>query len=204
MKYLRFASLVVVCCLAISITASAQKKSVALTPYIGVMVPLGDVVRADAIAAGSPVAEHNIDLLFGGELSYWWSQKWGAELGVMYAPNAIDSDAFGVPGKVDATFLTVSARLLYDFGNDPTKPSFFLSSGLGFFVTNYDAPLDMTTGGMGLLGLGLNIPMSSAVAVRIDVTDYLTATNWELSGGGETSKLLQNDLTVKGGLTFSF
>ncbi len=186
-------------------TATAQnKRSLEFTPHLGVMAPLANVVDAGAIATGTPAAEHNIDLLLGGMLTYWWAQKWGVELGVMYAPNGIDSEAFSVPGTVDAKFLTVSGRLVYDFGQNAEKPAFLLTGGLGFFVTDYDEPLSMITGGMGLVGLGLRIPITSRVGVRIDVTDYITTTNWELDGGGKTDKLLQNDLTIKGGLSFSF
>ena len=186
--------------------ASAQttKHAWDFTPHLGVMIPLADVVDAGAISAASPAASHNVDLLLGGMLTYWWAPEWGVELGAMFAPNAIESDAFSVPGDVDAQFLTVSGRLVYDFGQNSAKPAFLLTGGLGFFVTNYDSPLDMITGGMGLVGLGFRIPISTKVGVRIDVTDYLTTTNWELTGGGETDKLLQNDITIKGGLTFSF
>lgn len=186
-------------------TATAQNKhSLEFTPHLGVMAPLSNVVDAGAIATGTPAAEHNTDLLLGGLLTYWWAQEWGVELGVMYAPNGIDSEAFSIPGTVDSKFLTVSGRLVYDFGQNAEKPAFLLTGGLGFFVTDYDEPLSMITGGMGLVGLGLRIPITSRVGVRIDVTDYITTTNWELDGGGKTDKLLQNDLTIKGGLSFSF
>lgn len=185
--------------------ATAQTKHAwDFTPHLGVMAPLANVVDAGAIATGTPAAEHNVDLMLGGLLTYWWAPEWAVELGVMYAPNGIDSEAFSVPGTVDATFFTMSGRLVYDFGQNPEKPAVLLTGGLGFFVTDYDEPLSMITGGMGLVGLGLRIPLSTRLALRIDVTDYLTTTNWELDGGGETDKLLQNDLTIKGGLTFSF
>ena len=204
MKSIKTAVLTIALCLAFMAPAVAQKHAIDFTPHLGVMLPLADVVEAGALSTGSPAASHNVDLLFGGLLTYWWAPNWGVELGVMVAPNAIESDAFGVPGEVDAQFLSVSGRLVYDFGMNAAKPAFLLTGGLGFFATDYDNPLDMTTGGMGLVGLGLRIPISTKVGVRIEVTDYITTTNWELAGGGETDKLLQNDLTIKGGLTFSF
>lgn len=204
MKRIHIAILTCVCCMMMVHVSSAQKRSWALTPSVGAMFPLADVVEAGAISAGSPAASHDTGFLLGGKLDYWWSQHCGVGLEVMYAPNEIESDAFFVPGTVDASFWTVSARFHYDFGSDPTRTSVILSGGVGVFITDYDDPLDMTTGGKGLIGLGLNIPLSSSVALRFDLTDYVSTTNWELLGGGETDKLLQNDLTIKGGLTFSF
>ena len=186
-------------------TAQAQTKhSIDFTPHFGVMVPLANVVDAGAISSGSPAAKHNTDLLLGGLLTFWWSPEWAVEFGAMYAPNAIESDAFSVPGEVDAQFLTVSGRLVYDFGQNPARPAFMLTGGLGAFFTDYDSPLSMKTGAMGLVSLALRIPITTKVGVRIDLTDYISTTNWELAGGGETDKLLQNDITIKGGLTFSF
>ena len=206
----RIQLVIMMCCMGSLLmvqTTSAQnwqKRSWALTPSVGVMFPLADVVDSGALSAGSPAASHNTGFLLGGKLDYWWSQHCGVGLELMYAPNEIDSEAFLVPGTVDATFWTLSARFHYDIGSDPTKTSVILSGGVGLFFTEYDNPLDMTTGGKGLIGIGLNIPFSSALALRFDLTDYFSTTNWELAGGGETDKLLQNDLTIKGGLTFSF
>lgn len=185
--------------------AAAQSKyALDFTPHVGVLAPLSDVVEAGAFSAGSPAAAHDVNLLLGGMLTYWWAQEWGIELGVMYAPNSIESEAFGIPGTIDASFLTVTGRLVYDFGQNPAKPAVLLTGGLGFFATDYDDPLSMKTGGLGLVGLGLRIPISARIALRVDLDDYITTTNWELPAGGETDKLLQNDLTIKGGLTFSF
>ncbi len=168
----------------------------------GVYIPLADVVEAGAVSPASPAAGHEIDLMVGGRLTYWFQSEMGLEVEAMYADNALESDAFGIPGTVDADFLAASLRLVYDFGSDPARPSVLLTGGLGFFATSYDAPLDMTTGGMGLVGLGFRIPFGTAVAFRFDVSDYLTTTEWELNGA-KTDQLLQNDIALTGGLTFS-
>ncbi len=187
-------------------TALAQSKQgqVDVTPFIGVLIPTADIVKSGALAAGSPAARHEVDLMLGGKLTYWFRNEWGIGLEVLYAPNnAIESDAFNVPGTVDAKFLTVGGRLVYDFVKDPAKPAWLLTGGLGLFATDYNNPLDMTTGGMGQLGLGLRIPFSKALALRFDLTDYMTFTRWEIPAGGKTDRVFQNDITITGGLTFS-
>ena len=186
------------------VAAQNTEGQVDFTPFVGVLIPLSDVVESGALATGSEAAKHEVDFLIGGKLTYWFQSEWGIGLELLYAPNAIESDAFGIPGTVDAQFFNLNARLVYDFGKDPTKPAFLLTGGLGFFATSYDDPLDMTTGGMGLLGLGLTIPVAEALALRIDLSDYITVTRWEIPGGGKTDKILQNDITLTAGLTFSF
>ena len=186
-----------------TVAAQNEEGQIDLTPFIGVLIPTADVVESGALSTGSPAAKHEVELMLGGKLTYWFRSQWGLEFELLYAPNAIESDAFGIPGTVGAKFLTVSGRLVYDFGSDPARPAFLLTGGLGFFATDYDNPLDMTTGGMGLVGLGLRIPLSNAIALRLDLSDYITTTRWEIPGGGETDKLLQNDITITGGLTLS-
>lgn len=204
MKALKTTLLIALVGLVMQPAVAQTKRSLDFTPHIGLMAPIANVVDGGAIATSSPAAAHNLDFLLGGMLTYWWAPDWGIELGLMFAPNSIDSEAFGVSDAVDAQFFTISGRLVYDFGQNPAKPAFMLTGGLGAFFTNYDDPLSMKTGGMGLVGLGLRIPISNNLGLRIEVTDYLTTTNWELDNSRETDKLLQNDITVKGGLTFSF
>jgi hypothetical protein len=184
-------------------TAQNQQGRFEITPFIGVYIPLADVVESGAITPTSTAARHEVDLMVGGKLTYWFQSQMGVEAELLYAPNALESEPFGIAGPVDAEFLAVTARLVYDFGGDPARPSILLTGGLGFFATSYDDPLDMTTGGLGLVGLGLRIPLGTVLAIRFDVSDYLTTTEWELTDGGKTDPLLQNDLTITGGLTLS-
>lgn len=186
-----------------SALAQSKQGQLDLTPFIGVLIPTADVVKSGALAAGSSAAKHEVDLMLGGKLTYWFRNEWGVGLEVLYAPNAIESAAFNVPGTVDAKFLTISGRLVYDFGTDPAKPAWLLTGGLGLFTTDYDNPLDMTAGGMGLLGIGLRIPLGEALALRFDLSDYMTFTRWEIPAGGKTDRVFQNDITITGGLTFS-
>lgn len=192
----------VICLSGVNAAAAQNRGQVDVTPFVGVYIPLADVVEAGAVSPASPAASHQVDLMVGGKLTYWFLSAMGVEAEAMYAPNALESDAFGIPGTVEADFLAISLRLVYDFGNDPARPSVLLTGGMGFYATSYGSPLDMTTGGMGLVSLGFRIPFGTVVALRLDVSDYLTTTEWELNDG-KTDQLLQNDIALTGGLTFS-
>ena len=200
--------IVAITCLAglgASFTASAQNQRGQfdlMVPSIGVMLPLADVVESGAISATAPAAKHELSGTFAARLTYWFRSEWGAELELMFSPSALESDAFGIPGTVDAQFIVLSGRLVYDFRQAHDRPGFLLTGGLGFFATSYNE-LEMTTGGLGLITIGYRIPLDNALSLRIDLTDYITTTNWELSDGSETDQLLQNDLTLSLGLTIS-
>ena len=137
MKRLKIIILVAFMSLMVVSFANAQNTEgqVDLTPYIGVLIPIADVVESGALASGSAAAKHEVDLLIGGKLTYWFRPQWGIGIELMYAPNAIESDAFNIPGSVDAQFFNLNGRLVYDFGKDPAKPAFLLTGGLGFFAT---------------------------------------------------------------------
>ena len=171
-------------------------------PSVGVLFPLADVVESGAISTGSPAADHEVSVVFGSRLTYWFIPEMAAELELVFSPSALKSDAFGMPGTVDAQFFVLSGRLVYDFGSDQSNSGFLLTGGLGLFGTSYNE-FDMTTGGLGLLGIGYRIRLDNALSLRLDLTDYITTTNWELADGSETDQLLQTDLVLSAGLVIT-
>lgn len=173
-----------------------------MIPSVSALLPLSNVVDANAFGTGTPSGGHEFSAMFGGRLTYWFIPEMGAELELLFAPSALETDPFGLPGTVDAQFFSLNARLVYAFGSDSHKPYFLLTGGLGLWATNYE-DYDMTTGGMGVVALGLRIPMDNALSIRIDLSNYMTTTDWELASGGETDKILQHDLALTVGLSIT-
>ncbi len=169
-----------------------------VTPYIGALVPTNDVVAAGDIASGSPAAKHETSLLFGGKLTYWFGDAIGLEADIAFSPSALESDAFGIAGTVDADFFVADARIVQAFGRDASSVTLLLSGGIGFFATSYDQ-LDMKTGGLGVLGIGVRLPLGG-VALQFELEDYISTTDWELRDGSTTTRAMQNDLRFSAGL----
>lgn len=191
------------CCillLALTGVAEAQygRGRLDLTPYAGVLIPTSDVVKAGDVASGAPAAAHEVNFLVGGKLTYWFAEDIGLEADVAFAPNALESDAFGIPGTVDARFLFVDLRIVQAFQRAVGKPTLLLSGGIGLVGTSYDQ-LDMTAGGLGVLGIGVRLPLGG-VALQIEAEDYISTTRWELRDGSKTDRSLQNDLRFSAGL----
>ena len=173
-----------------------------MIPSVSALLPLSDVVESNAFGTGTPAGKHEFSAMFGSRLTYWFMPEMGAELELLFAPSALESAPFGVPGTVDAQFFALDARLVYAFGSDSSRPHFILTGGIGLWATNYE-DYDMTTGGMGVVALGLRIPLDNSLALRFDLSDYMTTTNWEIPAGGETDKILQHDLALTAGLTIT-
>jgi hypothetical protein len=196
------ALLVLLAAPALPASAQSRRGQVDLTPFAGVFVPTNNIVDADAITTGTPAVKHSTALVVGGRLTYWLRSNLGLEASVAFSPNEIESTALGIPGDVDADFLVGSLRLVCAIGK-PGHAAFLMTGGVGFFGTTYDDPLDMTTGGLGILGFGARIPLGGPIALRLQVEDQISTTEWE-TVNGKTDLKLQNDLTFKGGLTLSF
>ena len=199
---LLFAGVFSVCAVHSSSAQNQEKQWDLMVPSVSALLPVSNVVDANAFGTGTPEGKHEFSAMFGARLTYWFIQEMGAELELLFAPSSLETVPFGIPGTIDAQFFALNGRLVYDFGSDSSKPSFLLTGGMGFWVTNYE-DYEMTTGGMGVVAIGLRIPMDNSLSIRFDLSDYMTTTNWELASGGETDKILQHDLALTAGLTIT-
>ena len=173
-----------------------------MIPSVGAMLPLSDVVDSGDLGTNAPSGKHDFSVLFGSRLTYWFIPEMGAELELLFSPSALDGAPFSAPEDIDAQFFALNGRLVYAFGGDTRGTAFLLTGGLGIYATNY-SDYEMTTGGMGVVAIGVRIPMDNALSVRIDLSNYMTTTNWELPAGSETDKILQHDLSLSVGLTIN-
>ena len=100
-------------CATSSVSAQDYRGRLDLTPYIGALVPANEVVKSGALATGSPAAKHQVDLLFGGKLTYWFGEAIGVEADVAVAPNALTRSVSRLPqrGQAVAGGSANSARL---------------------------------------------------------------------------------------------
>jgi hypothetical protein len=187
-----------IACATASVSAQDYRGRLDLTPFVGALVPVNEVVKAGALGTGAPAAKHQVDLIFGGKLTYWFGDAIGVEADIAMAPNALESDAFGIPGSVDARFITANARIVQVFARDNASPALLLSGGVGFFATSYDE-LDMSTGGLGVLGIGVRLPIGG-LALQLEAEDFISTTRWELPDGDHTDKTMQNDIRLSVGL----
>lgn len=173
-----------------------------MIPSVSALMPLSNVLDENAFGTGAPAGQHELSAMFGARLTYWFVPHMATELEFLFAPTALDNAPFGLPGTNDTQFFALNARLVHAFNSRPGRPYLLLTGGLGVWATNY-ADYDMITGAMGVLALGLRVPLDNSLSFRLDLSDYITTINWELSGGEETNKILQNDLALTAGFTIT-
>lgn len=182
-------------------SSSAQNQSGQwdlMIPSVSALVPLSNVLDENALGTGAASGQHELSAMFGGRLTYWFVPHMAAELEFLFAPSALENAPFGIAGTNDAQFFAINARLVHTFNSKRGRPYFLLTGGLGIWATNY-ADYEMITGAMGVLALGFHVPLDNALSFRLDLSDYLTTINWELSGENKTDRILQNDLALTAG-----
>ena len=167
-------------------------------PSISALLPLSNVVDDNAFGTGTRSGQHELSAMFGARITYWFAAHMGAELEVLFAPSALENTPFGISGTNDAQFFALDARLVHAFGGDGSRLHFLLTGGLGIWATSY-ADYDMTTGGMGVIAVGLRTRLDRSLSFRLDLSNYLTTINWENTVGVETDKIIQHDLALTAG-----
>lgn len=208
---------------------SQPTQEIKITPYVGMFVPATKLARmnmtVDGTSFGASISQKNA-LAFGLTGSYWWSERFGFELGGAYAM----SDASGVfrtnGGNLDlggaaserANVLLASARLM--IGILPIGKDGQLRLGVGPAIVNRGGKAYRTDGDgkfLGLTDLGgavslcTRIPMTELLAIRIRAEDYMYQSQLKVRPVGLDAtqsfafdKRFQHDFMLSAGLQLGF
>lgn len=187
--------------LALPVTATAQTR-VDLTPFIGVYFPLANAVNQN----GTQLSQ-TFSAAFGARLAIWGS-KLGVEVGGAFAKSGV-SDQFDPP--VPGSIALGSFRVLVPLAQGTTsclmtvggcQPSVYVSGGFGFIKRGGQA-WQGTTGLLNLtgsLGMGVRIPASPKLTVRVDGEVLLYSAQFGSATLGPTSSQFQEDVVLSAGL----
>ena len=177
--------------------ACAQGRGVELTPYVGIYVPLANVIderttqEMDGVIVGTETqAGHKTGLALGGRLTVWLSERIGAQGSFNYA--------FSDLGASGAHVWTAAGRLVYRLAQPNPQFSLELSGGpaiVGRGGAFYDL-VESTTDVGGVLGVGGRIQVGG-VALHLDLEDYLYSVQLEIP---EVDSQFQNDLVFSVGV----
>ena len=202
---------------------AAQSTSLEFVPYGGAFLSTGDLAGGtlvDTVTSGQTAVtlRQKTGLQLGGRLVAWWSRSVGWEFGFAYARSTMEaktddgSDLCGeANAKCNANVWYGSSKVLFRYAPQPYKGwQVFGGAGLavaghvGEFWEEGDALTDLG----GVFNVGASLDLSKAIAIRIDVEDYLfqfkpTLKDDPLVGSVETSKL-QNDFVISAGIVLRF
>jgi hypothetical protein len=173
-------SLAAILALAPLTTAAAQGKGrVELTPYLGMYLPVADIIKETDLGSGiSLTFKQKSALTFGGRLSFGLSDRAALEGAFGYTSSDVRLEVSGVGGAaLGGTVMTGSARVLYRL-NQPTAPTgWHLIGGLAIVSRGGDIWDQIESGGTAVngrtdfgavIGGGVRLPVGRRLALRID------------------------------------
>jgi hypothetical protein len=194
--------------------AGQGKGRVELTPYLGMYLPVADIIQQSDPGSGVSLSfKQKSALSFGGRLTYGLSDRAALEGGFGYTSSDVKLELSGLgSAALGGTVMTASARVLYRL-NQPSAPTgWHLIGGVAMISRGGDIWDQLESGGVrvdgrtdfgAVIGGGVRLPMGRRLALRIDVEDYVHQAKFTIDDGVtplDTESQLQNDLVISVGL----
>ncbi len=190
--------------------ALAQLPGIEVEPYLGVFVPVLDLV--DDTQLGFDVsASQKEALAFGGRITVWLPGPLGVEGNFVYALSDVEETVDGAAEDVDANAWAVDGRLILKFGVPLAPISFHVNGGVALIDHGGDAYEGVTDGDSsigGVVGAGLRVKLPGLLGIRLDAQSYLysaelTVDNPDLGGEVTFGSQFQADVVLSAGLVIS-
>jgi hypothetical protein len=209
-------SLVAVLVLAPLMNAAGQAKGrVELTPFIGMYLPVADIINiSDPTGSGLDLAfSQKSAFSLGGRLGYGLSDRAALEGAFGYTSSDVKIDVGGFGSvALGGTVLQGSARVLYRLNAPASPTAWHLVGGVAMIsrggevwdtLSTDSTSVDGRTDFGVVIGGGVSLPVGKGLALRIDVEDYVYQAKFTFDLAGsrlDTESQLQNDLVLSVGL----
>ena len=206
---LRAAALMVTACLAAASLpaqsgAPAQGTGIALTPYLGVIIPTQDLLTYN-----NQTTKLSAAIVFGGRLGIGFGERFGIEGDVGYSPASVDYSSTGTTLNQDVRILTGSARA--NFYLIPRSKPFWIGINGGVGAVRHTFKTGTTgttqfepgTNVGGVVGASAGIRLGRLIALHLGVEDYLYNAKFDLNGT-QVSAEKQHDIRISGGVRVPF
>jgi hypothetical protein len=179
----------------------AQLPGIEVSPFVGALVPLTDLVDEAAIDL---TASQKEALAVGGRVKVKFPGPLGVEGTFLYAFSDVESDDAGEVVDVNSSVWAASGKPVYTFGLPMVPVSFNASGGVALVSHDPDVEgAESETDVGGVVGVGLRLDPPGLLGVRLDVEDYLYSFQPESEEGIELAdSQFQSDLVVSVGLVF--
>jgi hypothetical protein len=182
---------------ALSAAPAAAQSGFSVTPWAGAYVP----TRNSFSSVGSDIRRDN-SFIAGASLTFWGHSPIGLEFTGGCAPARVHVSGTGttINGDRNTQVFVGGAKLMLGLSPATSRVGIFLSGGpsiirRGKDVANND---QSTTDWGGVLGLGVRIPFSASVGLRLQTEDYFYGGNFD------GSRKFQNDLVLSAGLALGW
>ncbi len=192
---------------AVPLAAQQPKLRFEVTPSIGGGLMLSDLpssyrLTADGstlVALDGGVIDDALALGLTGGVRM--GDRFGVQADLRYLPTTVNAHSAGNPTVTDANIFLVSGNLslFLPVGIRPIEPFLTVGAGAKIYDPDYEGA-DTQSDFAVNFGGGANLHLTPVVALRIDVRNYLSSLDPEISG---LDSEIQNDLLLSTGLTFT-
>lgn len=183
--------------------AAQTAPTLRITPFAGGGLYLGEVPQSVLLVGESGEGlrirdgERDDGFAAGLHAGVRFNARWALEGTLAYAPTAVSGTGWADDTDVDS--YTYGASLLFYPVGRHGRVEPFLAAGAG--AKTYDhADIDAETDFMWNTGVGLDVALTPALALRLEARDYISVFDPETYGADEE---LQHDLLLTAGLSFT-
>ena len=182
---------------AVGVAPAVAQGGFSVTPWAGAYVP----TRNSFSTLGSDIKRDN-SFIAGARLTFWGHSPIGLEITGGFAPARVHVSGTGttINGDRNTQVFVGGAKVMLGLSPATSRLGFFISGGPSIIRRGKDvANNDQSTtdwGGVG--GLGVRIPFSASVGLRIEAEDYFYGGNFD------GSRKFQNDLVLSAGLAIGW
>lgn len=182
---------------ALSAAPAAAQSGFSVTPWAGAYIP----TRNSFSTVGQDIRRDN-SLIGGARLTFWGHGPVGLEFTGGFAPARVSVSGTGtiINGDRNSQVFVGGAKLMLGLSPATSRFGIFLSGGPSVIRIGHNVgkASQSSTDLGGVVGLGIRIPFSASVGLRLDTEDYF------YGGDFDGSRKFQNDLVLSAGLAIGW
>jgi hypothetical protein len=180
---------------AVGVAPAAAQGGFSVTPWAGAYVP----TRNSFSAVGTDIKRDN-SFIGGARLTFWGKSPIGFELTGGFAPAHVSVAGTTVNADRNTQVFLGGAKLMLGLSPATSRVGVFLDGGASMIRIGHNVAHDdeSSTDWGGVVGLGLRIPFSASVGLRLEGEDYF------YGGDFDGSRKFQHDLVLSAGLALGW
>lgn len=180
---------------AVGVAPAVAQGGFSVTPWAGAYVP----TRNSFSTVGTDIKRDN-SFIAGARLTFWGKSPVGFELTGGFAPARVNVAGTTVNSSRNTQVFVGGAKLMLGLSPATSRVGFFVSGGPSLIRTGHNVgkQSQSSTDWGGVAGLGVRIPFSASVGLRLEGEDYFYGGNFD------GSRKFQNDLVLSAGLALGW
>lgn len=180
---------------AVGVAPALAQGGFSVTPWAGAYVP----TRNSFTSVGGDIRRDN-SFIAGARLTFWGKSPVGFELTGGFAPARVRVAGTTVNEDRNTQVFVGGAKLMLGLSPASSRLGIFLSGGPSIIRVGHNVGREneSNTDWGGVVGLGMRIPFSASVGLRLEIEDYF------YGGDFDGSRKFQNDLVLSAGLALGW